>query len=80
MRFASPETQFSMGRSTIADRPAPHSIAAIRSSRAGGKKAPRKYRKYDKNKNKKNKGGKTSGNVFSRAVHYIIRAVTQVMP
>lgn len=69
-----------MGRSNIADRPTPHSIAAIRNSRAGGKKAPKKYRKYDKNKNKKRQNGKTSGNVFSRAVHYILRAVTQVMP
>jgi hypothetical protein len=64
-----------MGRSNIADRPTPHSIQAIRSSRAGGKKAPKKYRKHHQNKNKKNKEMKTSGNIFSRAVHYIIKTV-----
>lgn len=80
MRFASPESQFTMGRSNIADRPAPHSIQAIRSSRAGGKKAPKKYRKHHKNMSKKNKDTMTSGNIFTRAFHRIVKAVTQVMP
>jgi hypothetical protein len=60
----------------MVDRPPPHSIQAIRSKRSGGRKVPKKYRKY----HKKNKDGKPSGNVISRAVHYIIKAVTQIMP
>ena len=59
----------------MADRPTPHSIAAIRSSRAGGKKAPKKYRKSDKNKIKKDKDAKAMGNIFSRALHHMINAI-----
>lgn len=56
--------------------PPPHSIQAISAKRAGGKKVPKKYRKY----HKKNRDKKTGGHIATRAVHYVIRAVTQAMP
>lgn len=75
MPFNSPSTQFAP-RSRGMERPPPHSIQAIRAKRAGGKKVPKKYRKYHKNKGTK----KSGGNIMTRAVQYIIRAVTQVLP
>lgn len=54
----------------------PHSVQAISAKRTGGKKVPKKYRKYHKKSNEK----KINGHVASRAVHYIIKAVTQAMP
>ncbi|KAJ8106401.1 hypothetical protein OPT61_g9562 [Boeremia exigua] len=59
------------------ERPPPHSIQAISAKRAGGKKVPKKYRKYHK---KTSTQKKTGGHMASRAVHYIIKAVTQAMP
>jgi hypothetical protein len=34
------------------ERPPPHSISAIRAARVGGKKVPKRYRKYHTNTNK----------------------------
>ena len=76
MRFASPETQFGAPRLTVNERPHPHSVQAIRAKRAGGKKVPKKYRKYHKN----SKDKKTSGNIVTRAFHYVVNAVTKIMP
>lgn len=79
MGFASPETQFSAGRSNGLDRPPPHSLHAIRAKRAGGKKVPKKYRKYHQN-TKTTKNKKPAGHIFSRAVHYVINAVSRILP
>ncbi|KAH6642877.1 hypothetical protein C7974DRAFT_409391 [Boeremia exigua] len=51
MGFNSPQTQFS-SRSRGMDRAPPHSISAISAHRSGGKKVPKKYRKYHKNHKK----------------------------
>ncbi|KAJ4987597.1 hypothetical protein SVAN01_06910 [Stagonosporopsis vannaccii] len=79
MGFNSPSTQFGISRSHGLERPPPHSIEAIKAKRLGGKKAPKKYRKYHKNKSTK-KGKKSGGNIVTKAMHYIINAVTKVLP
>lgn len=79
MGFRSPSTQFSPSRSHGLERVPPHSVQAISASRAGGKKVPKKYRKYHKNKSTK-KGKKDGGNIATKAVHYIIKIVSNVLP
>lgn len=79
MGFNSPSTQFGTSRSHHIERPPPHSVQAISARRAGGKKVPKKYRKYHKN-NKNKKGKKDGGNIATKAVHYIIKLVSNVLP
>ena len=78
MGFNTPSTQFGMPRSNARERLPPHSVYAIADKRAGGKRVPKKYRKYHKNTKTKNK--RTGGNIASRAMHYIIDAVARILP
>ncbi|KAF3002506.1 hypothetical protein E8E13_006356 [Curvularia kusanoi] len=73
MGFNSPRAQFTSGYSNRAERPPPHSISALRSSRSGGKSVPKKYRKYHKKPTTTKK--KEKRNIFSRAVHFFFNAI-----
>lgn len=60
------------------ERPPPHSVQAIRAKRKGGKKVPKKYRKYHTG-HTKTKDKKTGGNIAARALHAIVKVVSQVV-
>ncbi|KZM22137.1 uncharacterized protein EKO05_0003839 [Ascochyta rabiei] len=67
------------------ERPPPHSVQAIRAKRKGGKKVPKKYRKYHtahtnkKEKGKKKSGGQMATRAFS-ALRRIIEHVVSSLP
>lgn len=57
------------------ERPPPHSVQAISAKRTGGKKVPKRYRKYHtKHKSKKEKGDRASN-----VAHYLIKGIRAVM-
>ena len=78
MGLNTPSTQFGMSRSNARERLPSHSVYAIADKRAGGKKAPKKYRKY--HKNSKTKKQKPAGNIASRAMHYVKNAIARILP
>jgi len=56
------------------ERPPPHSIQGLRNRRAGGKKVPKKYRKYHDSEKKK---AEKSGHVepFTKGVMWIAKGL-----
>lgn len=62
------------------ERPPPHSIGAISAKRAGGKKVPKKYRKYhESEKKKKAQGRKSGGHKFTKGFVYVARGVQHII-
>lgn len=60
------------------DRPPPHSIQAISAKRLGGKKVPKKYRKYHV-AHTDTKDKMTGGHIAVRAFRVIGRIVNQAV-
>ena len=56
------------------ERPPPHSIQAISAKRAGGKKVPKKYRKYHATQTKKSK--KTGGHIATKVFTVIQKVIS----
>jgi hypothetical protein len=60
---------------SMIERPPPHSTDAIRASRKGGKKVPKKYRKYhDSEKLKKQRDTSGMGE-FTKVVHHVVKGL-----
>ncbi|KAH7390863.1 hypothetical protein DE146DRAFT_145288 [Phaeosphaeria sp. MPI-PUGE-AT-0046c] len=59
-------------QSTMIEKPPPHSAAAISARRVGGKKVPKRYRKYHQT-HKRNDKGKGQG--ATKAVGWLIKGM-----